>query len=124
MTIPGIRGSLTIQNRSKFKKRRLSGYDEQSLSHTKRECKVVEGHLMPDHVHILLFIPSKFNFSSLSCVDVFFSVHSVEFGLKGCRHFLAPLLALVTARYRQQYRFLQFIQGEAAVGHGVEVFLA
>jgi putative transposase len=74
-------------------------YDEQSLSHTKwdckyhiiwipkyrkkaiyedlrkyleeifrdlaaqRECKVIEGHLMPDHVHILLSIPPKYSVS-------------------------------------------------------------
>jgi putative transposase len=34
-------------------------YDEQSLSHTKWECKVVEEHPMPDHVHILISIPPK-----------------------------------------------------------------
>ena len=34
-------------------------YDEQSLSHTKWECKVVEEHLMPDHAHILISIPPK-----------------------------------------------------------------
>ena len=26
---------------------------------TQKECKVVEGHLMPDHVHILISIPPK-----------------------------------------------------------------
>jgi putative transposase len=76
-------------------------YDEQSLSHTKwdckyhiiwipkyrkkaifedlrkylgeifrelalqKECKVVEGHLMPDHVHILLSIPPKYSVSQV-----------------------------------------------------------
>ena len=76
-------------------------YDEQSLSHTKwdckyhiiwipkyrtkaifedlrkylgeifrelalqKECKVVERHLMPDHVHILLSIPPKYSVSQV-----------------------------------------------------------
>lgn len=76
-------------------------YDEQSLSHTKwdckyhviwipkyrkksifadlrqylgeifrelakqKECTVIEGHLMPDHVHILLSIPPKYSVSQI-----------------------------------------------------------
>ncbi|MGD9949973.1 MAG: IS200/IS605 family transposase [Desulfobulbus sp.] len=76
-------------------------YDEQSLSHTKwdckyhviwipkyrkksifgdlrkclgeifrelawqRECTVIEGHLMPDHVHILLSIPPKYSVAQI-----------------------------------------------------------
>ena len=30
-----------------------------------KECKVVEGHLMPDHVHILLSIPPKYSVSEV-----------------------------------------------------------
>ena len=30
-----------------------------------KECKVVEGHLMPDHVHILLSIPPKYSVSQV-----------------------------------------------------------
>ncbi len=76
-------------------------YDEQSLSHTKRECKyhivwipkyrkkaifedlrkylgeisrdlvaqkeckVVENHLIPDHVHMLFYIPPKYSVSQM-----------------------------------------------------------
>jgi putative transposase len=32
---------------------------------TKKECKVVEGHLMPDHVHILISIPHKYSVSQV-----------------------------------------------------------
>lgn len=32
---------------------------------TQKECKVVEGHLMPDHVHILLCIPPKYSVSQV-----------------------------------------------------------
>ncbi|MDD2466809.1 MAG: IS200/IS605 family transposase [Desulfobulbus sp.] len=77
-------------------------YDEQSLSHAKRDCKyhviwiskyrkkhifgdlrkylgeifrelakqkkytVIEGHLMPDHVHILLSMPPKYSFAQIA----------------------------------------------------------
>lgn len=39
-----------------------------SLSHTKWLCKykgveIVEGHLMPDHIHILVSIPPKYSVS-------------------------------------------------------------
>lgn len=30
-----------------------------------KECKVEEGHLMPDHVHILLSLPPKYSVSSV-----------------------------------------------------------
>ena len=30
-----------------------------------KECKVVEGHLMPDHVHILISIPPKYSVSQV-----------------------------------------------------------
>jgi putative transposase len=30
-----------------------------------KECKVEEGHLMPDHVHILLSVPPKYSVSSV-----------------------------------------------------------
>jgi putative transposase len=101
LTVPGKMGSLPLQNRSKFKKRRLPMYDEQSLSHSKWECKyhviwipkyrkksifgdlrqylgaifrelarqkectVIEGHLMSDHVHILLSIPPKYSVAQI-----------------------------------------------------------
>ena len=32
---------------------------------TQKECKVLEGHLMPDHVHILLSIPPKYSLSQV-----------------------------------------------------------
>ena len=32
---------------------------------TQKECKVVEGHLMPDHVHILISIPPKYSVSQV-----------------------------------------------------------
>jgi putative transposase len=32
---------------------------------TQKECKVLEGHLMPDHVHILLSIPPKYLVSQM-----------------------------------------------------------
>ena len=32
---------------------------------TQKECKVVEGHLMPDHVHILTSIPPKHSVSQV-----------------------------------------------------------
>jgi len=32
---------------------------------TQKECKVVEGHLMPDHVHILISIPPKHSVSQV-----------------------------------------------------------
>ena len=32
---------------------------------TQKECKVLEGHLMPDHVHILLSIPPKYSVSQV-----------------------------------------------------------
>jgi putative transposase len=99
LTVTGKLGSLAVLNRSKFKKRRLPMYEEQSLSHTKWECKyhiiwipkyrkkaifadlrkylgeifrelakqkectVIEGHLMSDHVHIMLSIPPNFDTS-------------------------------------------------------------
>jgi len=42
--------------------------DSKSLSHSRWECKyhivleseVLEGHLMPDHVHMLISIPPKY----------------------------------------------------------------
>ncbi len=39
----------------------------ESLKHTKWECKyhIVEGHLMPDHVHILISIPPKYSVSQV-----------------------------------------------------------
>ncbi|MBF0503074.1 MAG: IS200/IS605 family transposase [Candidatus Riflebacteria bacterium] len=30
-----------------------------------RECRVVEGHLMPDHVHMMIAIPPKYSVSSV-----------------------------------------------------------
>jgi len=30
-----------------------------------KECKVIEGHLMPDHVHILMSIPPKYAVSQI-----------------------------------------------------------
>ena len=30
-----------------------------------KECKVEEGHLMPDHVHMLLSVPPKYSVSSV-----------------------------------------------------------
>jgi putative transposase len=32
---------------------------------TQKECKVVEGHLMPDHVHMLLSIPPEYSVSQV-----------------------------------------------------------
>lgn len=32
---------------------------------SQKECKVIEGHLMPDHVHILLSIPPKYSVSQV-----------------------------------------------------------
>lgn len=101
LTVPGEMRSFTLQNRSKFKKRRLPMHDEQSLSHTKwdckyhviwipkyrkksifgdlrkylggifrdlakqKECTVIEGHLLPDHVHTLLSIPPKYSVAQI-----------------------------------------------------------
>lgn len=39
LTVTGKLGILAILNRSKFKNRRLPMYEEQSLSHTRWECK-------------------------------------------------------------------------------------
>ena len=41
-----------------------------SLSHTKWLCKykgieIIEGHIMPDHIHLLLSISSKYSVSSI-----------------------------------------------------------
>ena len=41
-----------------------------SLSHTKWLCKykgveIIEGHIMPDHIHLLLSIPPKYSVSSI-----------------------------------------------------------
>jgi putative transposase len=30
-----------------------------------KECKIEEGHLMPDHVHILISIPPKYSVSQV-----------------------------------------------------------
>ena len=30
-----------------------------------KECKILEGHLMPDHVHILISIPPKYSVSQV-----------------------------------------------------------
>ena len=32
---------------------------------TQKECKVIEGHLMPDHVHMLVTIPPKYAVSQI-----------------------------------------------------------
>ena len=37
----------------------------QSLNHTKWECKIDEGHLMIDHVHMLISIPPKYAVSQV-----------------------------------------------------------
>ena len=36
-----------------------------AADYTQKECKVVEGHLMPDHVHILISIPPKHSVSQV-----------------------------------------------------------
>ena len=37
----------------------------ENLKHIKWECKILEGHLMPDHVHILISIPPKYSVSQV-----------------------------------------------------------
>ena len=32
---------------------------QQTLKHTVKECKIIEGHLMSDHVHMFISIPPK-----------------------------------------------------------------
>jgi len=32
---------------------------------SQKECKILEGHLMPDHVHILISIPPKYSVSQV-----------------------------------------------------------
>lgn len=32
---------------------------------SRRECKIMEGHLLPDHVHILISIPPKYSVSQV-----------------------------------------------------------
>ena len=32
---------------------------------SQKECKILEGHLMPDHVHILISIPPQYSVSRL-----------------------------------------------------------
>lgn len=44
--------------------RREMGDVFRSLAEQK-ECKVVEGHLMPDHVHMLLSVPPKYSVASV-----------------------------------------------------------
>jgi len=50
----------------KYRKKKIYGKLRQYLSKTLRElakqkeCEVLEGHLMPDHVHMLISIPPKY----------------------------------------------------------------
>ena len=36
----------------------------------RKECKIEEGHLMPDHVHILISIPPKYSVAELSLIHI------------------------------------------------------
>jgi putative transposase len=50
----------------KYRKKKIYGHIRQYLGDILRdlarqkECKVLEGHLMPDHVHMLISIPPKY----------------------------------------------------------------
>ena len=49
----------------KYRKKELYGYLRRELREVfhrlsrQKECEILEGHLMPDHVHMLLSIPPK-----------------------------------------------------------------
>lgn len=55
----------------KYRKKRLFGELRQHLGEVfrelaqQKECRVEEGHLLPDHVHMLLSIPPKYSVSSV-----------------------------------------------------------
>jgi putative transposase len=55
----------------KCRKKTLYGELRKHLGETfrdlamQKECKVIEGHLMPDHVHILMSIPPKYSVSQI-----------------------------------------------------------
>jgi REP-associated tyrosine transposase len=55
----------------KCRKKTLYGELRKHLGETfrdlaiQKECKVIEGHLMPDHVHILMSIPPKYAVSQI-----------------------------------------------------------
>lgn len=55
----------------KCRKKTLYGELRRNLGETfrdlamQKECKVIEGHLMPDHVHILMSIPPKYAVSQI-----------------------------------------------------------
>jgi REP element-mobilizing transposase RayT len=36
-----------------------------SRSARRKECRIEEGHLMPDHVHMLILIPSKYSVAEI-----------------------------------------------------------
>ncbi|HKL00347.1 MAG TPA: IS200/IS605 family transposase [Desulfotignum sp.] len=50
----------------KYRKKKIYGNLRQYLGDifrelaTQKECRILEGHLMPDHVHMLISIPPKF----------------------------------------------------------------
>jgi hypothetical protein len=52
---------------SKYRKKRLFGQIRRHLGAVfhelarRKECKIEQGHLMPDHVHILISIPPKYS---------------------------------------------------------------
>ena len=57
--IPKYRKKAIIVNLRKYLGEILRELAEQ------KECKVLEGHLMPDHVHIMLSIPPKYSVSQV-----------------------------------------------------------
>jgi putative transposase len=65
LTIPGIQEILRTVNRSKFTvKEASSGRCREELA-TQRECQVIKGHLLPDHIHMLISIPPKYSVSQV-----------------------------------------------------------
>ena len=55
----------------KYRRKRLYGQLRQYLGQVfkdlarNRECEVLEGHMLPDHVHMLISIPPKFSVSQV-----------------------------------------------------------
>ena len=57
----------------KYRKKALFGQIRRHLGTVfrelaqRKECKIEEGHLMPDHVHMLISIPPKYSVVDLDC---------------------------------------------------------
>lgn len=112
MTVPGVKGSFTFPNRSKFKKRRLPMYDEQSLSHTGWDCK-----------YHAIWIPTyrkKTIFRDLRRYlgEIFRELARQKESIVIEKGICSQIIFILCFRFRQNTRFSRqvgFIKGESAI---------